>query len=258
MTSRFEGDTVLLTGGCSGIGRAVVERFIEEGANVCVIDIDLDGLNQLEDQFGDSVACIQGDVSNYEVHKRAVDATIDTFGSLDVLVGNAGLFDLKTNLEDLTLAEIEQAYHELFDVNLLGYLFAARAALEPLRDTGGNMVFTSSCSGYLAWTGGTFYVPSKHAVDGMVRRLALELAPDIRVNAVAPGYVPTNLTGLSSLEQGESPPSPHLEDINPIGRIPTAEEYAEYYLFLADESVSGPSTGTVMKADSGLSIVGPS
>lgn len=255
---RFDGDGVLLTGGGSGIGRAVVERFLAEGANVCVVDVDADALTELDEEYGDSVSCVRGDVTDYEVHERAVGRTLDEFGSLDVLVGNAGLFDLKARLEDLDMEDIEAAYRELFDVNVLGYLYAARAAIEPLRASDGNMVFTSSCSGYLAWTGGSLYVPSKHAVDGIVRRLAIELAPEIRVNGVAPGYVPTNLTGLSSLDQGQSPASPHMEEINPIERIPDPEEYAGYYLFLADDDESGPSTGTIVRADSGLSIAGPS
>lgn len=257
MGSQFDDTTVLVTGGGSGIGKAVVDRFVSEGASICVIDIDGDALGDLKTKYGDSIQTIQGDVRDYSVHETAVDAAVDSFGKIDTLIGNAGIFDMKTTLASTSPEDIDAAYRELFDVNVLGYLYAARATIGHLRDSGGTMIFTSSCSGNLAWTGGTFYVPSKHAVDGLIRRLALELAPDIRVNGVAPGYVPTKLAGLDSLNQGQSPPSPHLEAVHPIGRIPEPEEYAGYYTFLADSNESAPSTGTIIKADSGLSIASP-
>lgn len=253
---RLEGQSALVTGGGSGIGRAVVERFVAEGAHVGVLDVAADALDDIVADLGDDVVGVEGDVTEFEDNERAVEETVGAFGGLDTFVGNAGVFDLKVSLEELDPGQIEPAYEELFGVNVLGYLYGAKAAIPELRRVGGNVVFTASCSGYMPATGGVLYVPSKHAVVGLVRQLAHELAPEVRVNGVAPGYVPTGLTGLRTLEQGPSPPSPHFEAVNPIGTVPAPEDYAGYYVFLADDEASLPTTGVVVSADGGLSVRG--
>ena len=121
------------------------------------------------------------------------------FGKLDVFVGNAGIFDVYAKLAELPDDELMRAYNELFRVNVGGCIFGARAAVAELRRTGGSMIFTASVAGLNSGGGGALYTASKHAVVGLIRELAVELAPDIRVNGVAPGGTMTDLRGLAAL-----------------------------------------------------------
>ncbi|MBL0423041.1 SDR family oxidoreductase [Ramlibacter sp. AW1] len=118
------------------------------------------------------------------------------------------------------------------------------------------MIFTSSVSGSHAGFGGPLYVAAKHAVNGLTKQLAFELAPDIRVNAVAPGYVPTGLRGLQALGQQANPVAPAAADL-PLQAIGTPEDYAGAYVFLASDACARTATGTVMTLDGGASVRGP-
>lgn len=252
----LEGTTALVTGGGSGIGRAVVERYVEEGARVGVLELDGERVEDLNRAFPDDVHAVQGDVATYADNERAVAETVDRFGGLDVFVGNAGIFDDAVHLVELDSEELETGFEELFRVNVLGYMFGAKAALPELLATEGCMVFTASYSSFYPATGGILYTPAKHAVAGVVRQLAYELAPKIRVNGVAPGYAPTDISGVDALGQETSSAIPaEIDERYPL-RIPEAEEYAGYYVLLASERDSRASTGAIIEADSGLSIRG--
>jgi NAD(P)-dependent dehydrogenase (short-subunit alcohol dehydrogenase family) len=253
---RLDGATALVTGGGSGIGRAVIERYVEEGANVGVLELVDERVDDLNDEYPDRVHAVQGDVSSWEDNDRAVTETVAQFGDLDVFVGNAGIFDDAIHLAELPPDDLETGFTELFRVNVLGYLLGTKAALPELLATEGCMVFTASYSSFHPATGGILYTPAKHAIAGVVRQLAYELAPKIRVNAVAPGYSPTNLSGVSTLDQNESSAVPdEINERYPL-HIPSPEEYAGYYVLLASERDSRASTGTIIEADSGLSIRG--
>jgi len=252
----LEDKTALVTGGGSGIGRAVVERYVEEGATVGVLELVEERVEDLNEEFPDSVHAVQGDVSTWADNERAVRETVEAFGKLDVFVGNAGIFDDAVHLVDLEPDEIEAGFEELYRVNVLGYMFGAKAALPELLETGGSMVFTASYSSFYPATGGIIYTPAKHAVAGIIRQLAYELAPKIRVNGVAPGYSPTNISGVDALGQEQSSAEPEEIDKRYPLRIPTSEEYAGYYVLLASEENSRASTGTIIEADSGLSVRG--
>lgn len=252
----LDGQTALVTGGGSGIGRAVVDRFVEEGADVGVLEIDGDAVAALNDAYPDRVHAVQGDVTEYADDERAVAETADAFGGLDVFVGNAGIFDDAVHLADLDPEDVEVGFRELFGVNVLGYMLGAKAALPELLESEGCMVFTASYSSFYPATGGILYTPAKHAVAGVIRQLAYELAPKIRVNGVAPGFAPTGIGGVDSLGQERSSAVPaEIDERYPLP-IPTAEEYAGYYVLLASERDSRASTGTIIEADSGLSIRG--
>lgn len=114
-------------------------------------------------------------------------------------MGNAGVWDFNTRLEKMDLAQLDASFDELFGVNVKGYLLAARAAAEALRASSGSMIFTLSNASFHAGGGGPLYVASKHAGLGLVRQLAFEFAPQVRVNAVAPGGTATALRGPASL-----------------------------------------------------------
>lgn len=247
--------TVLLTGGGSGIGRAVVDRFVAEGASVGVLDIDTDGLDALKDAHNGSVETIEGDVTSLSDNERAVTRTVEVFGGLDVFVGNAGRFDGNVTLPELS--DVESEFHRLFDVNVLGYVLGAKAALPALLETEGRMVFTASGASFDPDGGGVLYVPSKHAVAGLIRQLAFELAPAISVNGVAPGYVPTNFSTVGSIDRSDAVSEEEFDpSVHPLDIVPQPADYTGTYVLLASEENSRPMTGTIITADLGRSIRG--
>lgn len=254
----LDNQVVLVTGGGSGLGRAVTERFVAEGASVGVMDIDEDRLEAVRSELGESVVTVAGDVTDSDDNERAVAETVDAFGKLDTFVGNAGVFDQNAALPELAPDDLAESFTELFSVNVLGYMLGAKAALPELVETGGQMVFTASQASFGSDGGGVLYVPSKHAVAGLVRQLAFELAPTIRVNAVAPGYVPTDLSGTDALggDRGVVSPEAFDPENHPLEMTPTAADYTGPYVLLASPENSRPMTGSIVRADLGRSVRG--
>lgn len=253
----LEDRTVLVTGGGSGIGRAVVDRFVDEGATVGVLDIDSEGLDAVVAEHGERVTSVHGDVTSLADNERAVETTVETFGGLDVFVGNAGRFDANITLPELS-TDVAEEFHNLFDVNVLGYILGAKAALPELLETDGRMVFTASGASFDPDGGGVLYVPSKHAVAGLIRQLAFELAPTVSVNGVAPGYIPTNLSAADSIDRSAGIVSADEFDssVHPLDIVPRPTDYTGPYVLLASEENSRPMTGTIITADLGRSVRG--
>ncbi|HEY2049541.1 MAG TPA: SDR family NAD(P)-dependent oxidoreductase [Caulobacteraceae bacterium] len=179
-------EVVLITGGASGLGRAIVERFLEEGARVAVLDRAPQRLEPLA-AAGDRLEVIGGDVRSLADNRRAVESCVRRFGRLDCAIGNAGIWDYSVTLDGLPEDRLDAAFDELFHVNVKGYLLLAKAALPELVRSSGALVFTVSNAGFDPAGGGPLYTASKHAVVGLIRQLAYELAPAVRVNGVAPG-----------------------------------------------------------------------
>lgn len=253
----LDGKRVLLTGGGSGIGRAIVARYVQEGAKVCVLEIAADKARELRANFGNEVLVIEGSVTSPQDNQRAVDAAVEAFGGLDVFVGNAGIYDGAAHVMSMTSERVAQAFDEIFGVNVKGYLLGVRAAAPHLLQTRGAVILTASYSSYGAAGGGVLYVASKHAVLGLIRQLAYELAPKVRVNGIAPGVAPTVMTGLQSLEQGQiQAVLPGTEHGLPLQFIPATEDYTGSYVFLASERWSRVMTGSLLVADSGASVRG--
>jgi len=255
----LDNKAVLITGGASGIGLAIVERFVKEGAKVCVMDRSQEGIDELEKKHAGSVVGIVGDVRSLDSNKEAVAKTVAAFGKLDVFIGNAGIWDYMVPLEAQEDDKVADICDEIFAVNVKGYILGAKAALPELRKTKGNMVFTASTSSYYTGGGGPIYVASKHAVIGMIKQLAFEVTPDIRVNGVAPGGTATNLGGTSAAGQAENKLNevPGIDqiiaDMTPLGYIAAPEDHAGAYLLLASEE-SKYITATVINSDGGIGI----
>ena len=129
---RLENQSVLITGGASGLGEAIVERFIDEGAGVGVLDRSAEGCAALADRLGDRVVCTAGDVRSYDDNHRAVATCLDRFGKLDAVIGNAGIWDYNATLADLPADKLAETFDELFGINVLGYMMLAKAALQAL------------------------------------------------------------------------------------------------------------------------------
>jgi cis-2,3-dihydrobiphenyl-2,3-diol dehydrogenase len=258
---RLAGQTALVTGGASGLGRAIVDRFIAEGARVAVLDRSAERLKTLAaDHPEASLGCL-GDVRSLADNRAAVERACERFGRLDCAIGNAGLWDYSTALVDLPDDRIDAAFDEIFQVNVKGYLLLAKAAAPALVRSEGSLIFTISNAGFYPSGGGPLYTATKHAAVGLVRQLAYELAPCVRVNGVAPGGIDTDLRGLEALgladrsigtlKLGES-----AHRFVPIGRLPTAGEYAGAYVLFASRTDGAPATGAVLNHDGGLGVRG--
>jgi len=257
----LENKVALVTGGASGLGRAIVERFIDEGANVAVLDRARERSEKLARQFADRVEAVVGDVTVLADNQRAVVETIRRFGRLDCFLGNAGIWDFSMPLVDLPEDKIGRAFDELFGVNVKGYLLGAKATYRELAKTHGSMIFTVSNAGFYPCGGGPLYTASKHAVVGLIRQLAYELAPKIRVNGVAPGAIPTDLRGPASLAMAERsiaelPMKEMVERGLPLGKLPEPRDYTGSYVLLASPSNSSTATGSVIICEGGMGVRG--
>lgn len=256
----LDGQVALVTGGTGGIGSAIVRRYVEEGARVAVMARDPAQLGQLQDELGSAVLTVKGDVTRLEDNRRAVEATLAAFGKLDTFVGNAAVFDYFTRLDRIAPEELELAFQRLFAVNVQGYLLGARCCIDALRETRGSMIFTLSNSAFYAGGGGILYVTAKHALVGMIRQLAYELAPDIRVNGVAPGATNTPMKSLEGLNARSVPLNqiPGFEQgaaqAVPLARIAEPEDHAGHYVLLASRRDSGLTTANIIHSDGGWEI----
>jgi NAD(P)-dependent dehydrogenase (short-subunit alcohol dehydrogenase family) len=257
----FDGQVVLVTGGASGLGKCLVERFVQEGARVGILDRARERTEALAKQLAPNVTATIGDVTLLADNRRAVADTVGRFGRLDCFIGNAGVWDFNLSLAELPDDRIERAFDELFGINVKGCMLGAKAAMGELAKTGGNIIFTVSFAGFHPSGGGPLYTSSKHAMVGMVRELAYELAPKIRVNGIAPGPMPTDLRGLKTLDMeqrtiGEVVNPEQSTRGLPLGRFPELEDYMGAYLMLASRRNGSLTTGHVINCDSGLEIRG--
>lgn len=258
---KLKGEVALITGGASGLGRALVNRFVEEGAKVAVLDKSADRIKQLESDHGDKVLGIAGDVRSLKDQKQAAERCVAAFGKIDTLIPNAGIWDYSTPLVDLPEENLDAAFDEIFHINVKGYIHAVKACLPALVASRGNVIFTISNAGFYPNGGGPLYTAAKHAVVGLVRELAFELGPYVRVNGVGPGGINTDLRGPSSLGMaGQAistvPLADMLKSVLPIGRMPEAEEYTGAYVFFATRGDAAPATGALLNYDGGLGVRG--
>ena len=248
--SGLQDRVVLVTGGGSGVGRAIVDRFLDEGARLVVLERDPDKVASLASIGSGALVTVTGDVTRYADNEKAVAAAVETFGRLDVFLGNVGLWDFSRTLVGLSPTELEAGFHDLFRVNVLGYLLGARAAAAALRESRGAIILTLSNASFYPQGGGVLYTATKHAGLGVVRQLAYELAPEIRVNGVAPGGMATNLSGPSSLgldarRISDIPIREYLEEHSALERAVDPADYVGTYALLASARDALTVTGTV-------------
>jgi len=255
----LSGKVALVAGGGSGIGRAVVEAFLGAGASVAVLEADRAKCAALA-ELGPEVAVVRGDARSPADHAAALDAALalGPGGRLDVAAGFVGVFDLYTPLRDLPEDRFDAAFDEVFGLNVKASLVLARAVLPALRASRGSLVLTLSSSSFYPGRGGTLYVASKFALRGVVRQLAHEEAPLVRVNGVAPGgTVSTDLRGAASLgfdgTRLDDRPGrrEQLEARTPLQVALAPADHAGAYLYLASDAARGV-TGEVIRSDGGL------
>jgi 2,3-dihydroxy-2,3-dihydrophenylpropionate dehydrogenase len=267
MTGWLQGYVALITGGGTGIGRAVAERFVAEGASVAILGNEPDSLSEVVEAATDPsrLLALPADVRDSGQLHEAVTATVERFGKLDTLVANAGIWDYQRQLTKLTAEQLSATFDEVFAVNVKGYLLAAEAAWPELVKTRGSIVMTLSNASFYVNGGGPIYTASKHACLGLMRELAFELAPKVRVNGVACGGMNTQLRGPESLnlhgralsqsfakkKPDDPPPLIPLHDSSTDPR-----DFTGPYVLLASREQSGPITGEAISVDGGIGVRG--
>ncbi|HTY31376.1 SDR family oxidoreductase [Mycobacterium sp.] len=258
MVNDLAGKVAIVTGGASGIGRGTVEKFVAEGARVVIADIATDQGEALAAALGPDTFFVRTDVSEPEQVGALVAAAVEKFDGLHVMVNNAGISGTmhRRFLED-DLAD----FHRIMAVNVLGVMAGTRdAARHMAAHGGGSIINMTSIGGIQAGGGVMTYRASKAAVIQFTKSAAIELAYyEIRVNAIAPGNIPTPLLKTSvmnmdaeQLERYEAGIRETMRADRPLKREGTAEDIAEAALYFAGDR-SRYVTGTVLPVDGGTS-----
>jgi len=242
----FSGKRVLVTGGTRGIGLATVEAFLAAGAKVAVNGRSQESVSTARAKLPKGAVAAPGDIGTVEGCRAAVSAAERALGGLDVLVNSAGVF------KEVTIEDSDEAWwDQVIDTNLKGTFFASRAALPALRASKGCIVNLSSESGIQGSPRCTVYCASKGGVTLLTKAMALEVAPDVRVNAVCPGPVDTDmLWGGAPAGVDEKAYFAGLNGYAPMKRIGRPDEIAQAVLYLASPA-AGFITGTSLSLDGG-------
>lgn len=252
-SQRLEGKIAVVTGATGGIGEATAKRFLEEGASVMLLGRSEEKLKETRQRLSDfeNVADFVADVADESAMAAAFEATIKIFGGLDILVANAGTEGKYAPIENLKFEDFESVLR----TNVIGVWLSMKFAVEPMKiQGGGSIIALSSTAGMVGSATMAPYIASKHAVFGLVKTAALELAPsNIRVNAIGPGSIDNRM--MRSLESQFSPDDPaawqDFVSYNiPMGRYGTNEEVANLALFLASDE-SSYCTGGIHMIDGG-------
>jgi len=224
---------VLVTGATRGIGHAVAKAFLAGGARVAVNGRTESSVARAVDSLGggDHLVAAPGDISLADVCDAMVTDAVGELGGLDVLVNNAGVY-FSGSMADTD----ETIWDYVFDANVKGLFLCSRAALPALRSSQGNIVNVASEAGLAGYADSTAYCASKGAVVNLTRSMALELAPDIRVNCVCPGVIVTDLARAGFAIDGDEAAGLRQQVSNyPVGRLGTPEEVAKAIIYLASD-----------------------
>jgi meso-butanediol dehydrogenase / (S,S)-butanediol dehydrogenase / diacetyl reductase len=236
----LKGKRVLITGGASGIGAATAARFLEEGSQVCVLDRDAKGRAEIQRQLPALAGTVDADVSDLKQVQAAFGEAIRLLGGVDALVNNAGI-STRHNFLDITPEE----WDKVIAVNLTGVFYVAQTAARHMWERGSGVILqTASTNGIMGYPFYADYNATKAGVIELTRSMALELAPKVRVCAVAPGYV---LTPMQRAEYTDE----MLDEVNrkiPLRRHAMPEEIAALFAFLASDDAAY-MTGHVYSID---------
>jgi NAD(P)-dependent dehydrogenase (short-subunit alcohol dehydrogenase family) len=247
MSQELAGKVAIVTGGAGGIGRAIVELFVAEGARVVIADTDTEAGDALVAELGDAAACRPTDVASTNDVQAVVDFAVEHFGGLHVMVNNAGISSSRKRFLDDELADFER----VMAVNVLGVMLGCqRAARHMAANGGGSIINTTSIGGINAGAGLMTYRAAKAAVVHLSQSIAIDLAETgIRVNCVAPAHIATAIN--ASYDQGRI-----IRAMQPLQRAGAPRDVAEAMLFLASDR-SAQITGVVLPVDGGTTAGPP-
>ena len=248
---RLAGKYALITGAGSGIGRATAQRFASEGAAVAVVDVDRAAAEETCRTIQGRTLAVELDVADAAGLQRAIGDVADAFGGLDVYFSNAGVPQVVKPLEATSLEE----WSRVLTVNLTAFFIGAQAVAPLLRLRGGGSILaTSSVAALRPRPGIASYIASKAGLNGLVRALALELAPDhIRVNAIAPVAVRTPMLHQFGFTQSEATTIAQLERTIPLGGLVAPCDVAAAAVFLVSDEARSV-TGIVFNVDGGRNL----
>lgn len=250
---QLEGKTCLITGGAGSLGLATARLFVEEGARLMLTDLDEGTVKKAVAGLpGDGVAGVAADVTRATDVERVVEETVARFGAIDVLFSNAGNFGVVAPIQD----QPEDVFDAVLAVHVKGAFLFCKYAVPQMND-GGSIVITSSVAGTTGGPGGHSYITAKHAQIGLMRCLALELAPRrIRANTIHPG--PIDNTFQLAVENKMSEfigrdATAFFNERVPLHRHAAPEEIARSVLYLASPQ-SSFTTGAMLMVDGGMSV----
>jgi 3alpha(or 20beta)-hydroxysteroid dehydrogenase len=247
MGSRLQGKVAVITGAAMGMGAGAARRFVAEGARVVLADIDLPAAESLAKELGDHAVAVGHDVSDERSWETVVGTTEASFGGIDILLNNAGIWRTAPLVE-----QSAEGFDRIIAVNLRGVFLGMRAVATPMRARGGGSIInTSSTAGLVGLANMVAYGASKWGVRGITKVAAVELGQwGIRVNSIHPGGVDTPMTAALRFGDDEG----RATNL-PIGRYGTPDDIADLHIFLAgDESTW--ITGAEISIDGG-SMAGP-
>ncbi len=245
----FDGKVALVTGGTSGIGRETAIQFAKAGARVVLAGRRTEAGEAVVNEItaaGGQALFVQTDVTKEDQVKSLVEETVRHFGRLDIAFNNAGI-EHGGPVTEFT----EEDYRKVFDINVLGVFLSQKYEIPAMLKFGGGVIInTSSTLGHIAVPGAAVYNASKHAVEGITKTTALELAEQgIRVNSVAPGAIATDMIDRFAGEDGTEGRQ-QLASQHPMGRLGEAKEVAAAVLYLASDAASF-TTGISLPVDGG-------
>ncbi len=234
--AKLNGKVALVTGGASGIGRAIVDAYVREGAKVTVVDLSEENGNKAVEEIasqGGEALFVRADVSKPEDNEKMVRETVERFGALHVACNNAGIGGEVNNVADYSV----DGWQKVIAINLSSVFYAMKYEIPAmLKAGGGAIVNMASILGAAGWATSVGYVAAKHGVVGMTKTAALEYAAKgVRVNAIGPGFIRTPL--ISELEENKEAYD-MLVSKHPVGRLGEPEEIAAMALFLASDDAS--------------------
>jgi len=247
--SRFKDKVVVVTGGNSGIGKSIVERFSREGAKVVIFGRNQERLDEVSHSLDGDNITVQGDVRKVTDLEKLMDATKKRFGNIDVLVANAGIGGRRH------ISEIDEAFFdEIVDINYKGLFFTVQKSI-PLLNEGASVILISSVNAHVGYSIHSVYSSTKAAVSQLARNLAADLAENkIRVNAISPGYTDTPI--FDPVRKADPDyMAKRIKNI-PLKRFASTDEIASATLYLSSDE-GAYITGIDFLVDGGVAAVYP-
>lgn len=241
---QLENKVAVVTGGASGIGRAIVELFVKAGAQVVIADLDDRAGNLLIENLGDgNVVFMKADTSLPQDNKRIVEAAVENFGALHIAVNNAGIGGESNPVDQLSI----EGWKQIIDINLNGVFYGLHYQLPEIQKVGGSIINMASILGAVGFAQSSAYVAAKHGVVGLTKSASWEYAAKgVRINAIGPGFISTPM-----IEQSLDKDTLHyLETQHAFQRLGKPEEVAELALWLASDK-SSFVTGAYYPVDGG-------
>ena len=244
---KLENKVAIITGGAQGIGKSIAAKLASEGANLVLVDVNLDVANQtakeLENKYSVSALVFKADVSNYKEVEEFVNAAVEKFSKIDILVNNAGI-----TKDNLILRMSEDDWDKVLDINLKGAFNCIKSVSKfMMKQRTGRIINIASVVGLMGNAGQSNYSASKGGLIALTKTVAKELSSrGILVNAVAPGFIKTRMTDALSEEQRKK-----LTDFIPVSRLGEPEDVANAVWFLSIEE-SSYITGHVISVNGGM------